>query len=98
MGLHIDVLGTEELFGAIASEIFNNISELASAVIAFAGITFSILVGEDGTGCLKHRLADEVLGGDHLQPFVLTAGFILNGSGNLRIGPSERKSKRRRHA
>ena len=85
MRLHVGVLGSEELLGAIARQVLDHVGELASAVIAFAGIAFGILVGEHRAGGFEHGFADEVLGGDQLEPFVLTALFVGDGFGDCGI-------------
>ena len=48
VGLDVDVLGAEELFGAVAGEVFDDVGELAAAVVALAGVAFGVFVGEDG--------------------------------------------------
>ena len=92
--LHVGVLGAEDLLGAVAGEVLDHVGELASAVVAAAGIALGVLVGEDRAGSLKHGVADEVLGGDHLEAFVLAEDFVFDGGGDLGIGLRERK----RHA
>ncbi len=72
--------------GAIAGNVFNDVGELAAAVVALAGIAFGVLVGEDGSGGLQHGAADEVFGGDHLEAFVLADDFVFDLCGDLRIG------------
>ena len=37
MWLHVDVIGAKEAFGAVASQVFDHVRELAAAVVAFAG-------------------------------------------------------------
>jgi hypothetical protein len=73
--LHVGVLGAEELLGAVAGQVLDDVGELAAAVVALAGIALGVLVGEDGAGGLEHGAADEVLRGDHLQAFVLADDF-----------------------
>ncbi len=46
MRLHVGVLGSEELLGALACQVLDDIHELASAVVALARVTFRVLVGE----------------------------------------------------
>ena len=83
--LHVGVLGSEELLGAVARQVLHHVGELASAVVALAGIAFGVLVGEHRAGGFEHGLADEVLRGDQLQPFVLAALFVGNGFCDCRI-------------
>ncbi len=88
--LHVGVLGAEELLGAIARQVLDHVGELASAVIALAGIALGVLVGEDRAGGFKHGLANEVLGGDQLQPFMLAALLVFDSLRNVRISFRQR--------
>ena len=56
--LHVGVLGAEQLLGAIAGQVLDDVGELAAAVVALAGIAFGVLVGEDAAGA--SRTASEV--------------------------------------
>ena len=85
MRLHVRKLGAEDLLGSGARQILDHIGVLAAAVVAASRIALGILVGEHRAGCLKHCLGDEVFAGDHLQPFVLAEGFVVNGGGNFGI-------------
>ena len=87
--LHVGVLGAEQLLGALDGQRFGDVHELAAAVVALAGVAFRVLVGQDRTGRLQHRLADEVLRGDQLEPGVLALDFVANGAGDLGIGLGE---------
>src|SRR3954466_9019529 len=73
--LHIGVLGAEELLGAIARKVFDDVGILATTVIALSGIAFGVLVREHRTHGFQHGFANEVFGGDQLQSFVLAAHF-----------------------
>ena len=88
--LHVGVLGAEDLFGAVAGEVLDDVREFATAVVAFAGIAFRIFVGEDRACGLEHGAADEVLGGDHLEALVLAGDFVGDGLGDGGIGFGER--------
>ena len=88
--LHVGMLGAEELLGAVAGQVLDDVGELAAAVVALAGIAFRVFIGEDGAGGLEHGAGDEVLAGDHLQAFVLAAAFVLDGGGDFGIDFSER--------
>ena len=94
VGLHVCMLGAEDLFGAIAGQILDDVRELATAVVAASGIAFRVLVGEDRACGLQHGLGDEVLAGNHLQALVLAEGFVFNGGGYLGVG----LGKGKRHA
>jgi hypothetical protein len=49
VGLNVGVLSAEESLQALAGHFFDAIDELAAAVIAPAGVTFGIFVGQYGT-------------------------------------------------
>ena len=67
MRLHVGVLGAEELFRAIASEILDDVDELATAVVALAGIAFGVLVRENAAGRFQNGFGGEVLARDQFQ-------------------------------
>ena len=90
MRLHVGVLGAEELLGAVASQVLDDVDELAAAVIALAGIAFGVLVGEDAAGGFQHGFGGEVLAGDQFQPAVLALDFVLDGFVNLGVDDGER--------
>ena len=87
--LDIGKLSREDLPGTIARQILHHVGVLTTTVVAASRITLGIFVGEHGAGGLEHRLGDEVFAGDHLQAFVLTEGFVVNGGGNFRVGLSQ---------
>ena len=91
MGLHVGVFRAKKFLGPLPRQIFHDVGKLAAAVVAFAGIAFGILVGEDRAHGFEHGFADKVLGSDQLQAFMLAANFVIDGSGNLRIGFVERE-------
>ncbi len=76
MGLHVGVFGAEDLLGAIAGEVLDDVGELAAAVIALAGVAFGVLVGEDRAGGFEDGFADEVFRGDQFEAFMLAAGLV----------------------
>ena len=85
MRLHVGMLGAKKLLGAVARQVLDDIGKLAAAVIAFAGISFGILIGKHRASCFEHGFADEVFRGNQFQSFVLAAGFVVDRGGNLRI-------------
>src|SRR5262245_40982069 len=85
MRLHVDVIGVEELLGAIDRRSFDDVGKFTSSIIAFARITFGIFIGEDRTGGLEHSFGNEVLRRNQFEPLMLPAGFVLNRSENFRI-------------
>ena len=87
--LHVDVLAAEDLLGAVAGEVLDDVGVLAAAVVAAAGVALGVFVGEDGAGCLEDGFGDEVFAGDHLQALVLAEGFVVKGGGDVRVGLGE---------
>ena len=90
MGLDVDVIGVEELFGAGSGEVFDDVGVLAAAVVALAGVAFGVFVGEDGACGFEDGAADEVFRGDHLEAFVLAIDFIGDLGGDLGVGGGQR--------
>ena len=94
MRLHVGVLGAEQLLGALARQVFDDVGELAAAVVALAGIAFGVLVGEDAAGGFEDRFGGEVLAGDQFELRVLALGFMLDRLVDLGIdfgqGPRHR--------
>jgi hypothetical protein len=80
------MIAAEDLLGAIASEVLNNVSVFATAIVAAAGVSLGIFVGKDRTGCLKDSFRDKVLAGNHLKPLVLAEGLVVKSCGNFRVG------------
>ena len=92
--LHIGMLGAKDLFGTVARQVLHHVGVFAAAVVAASRVALGIFVGENGAGRLQHSLRDEILAGNHLQPFVLAEGFMVNGSSNFGVG----LGKGKRHA
>ena len=81
--LHIGPTCTIQLFGAFDGDGFALVHHLATAVVAFAGIAFGILVCHDGAHGFHHLVTHEILGGDQLYTFCLTFPLLLNEIENL---------------
>jgi hypothetical protein len=86
------MLGAEELLGAVAGEVLDDVGVLAAAVVAAPRDAFSIFIGEDRAGRLEDCFRDEVLAGDHLQPLVLANGFVVDSGSHFGVGLGEGKS------
>ena len=83
--LNVDVLGAEELLGAVAGEVLDRVHELASAVVPPAGISLGILVGEDRSDDLHDALGDVVLRGDQFEGVGLAILLLLADSPDLGV-------------
>ena len=90
MRLHVDVLGAEKLFGAVAGQVLHHVGEFAAAVVALAGIAFGVLVGEDAAGGFENGFGGEVFAGDQLNLTVLALRFFENELVNGGIDFGER--------
>ena len=95
--LHVDVLGVEELFGAIASQVFDHVGEFATAVVALGGIAFGVLIGKDAAGGFQNRFRDEVLAGDQLDLRMLPLGFPADRIIDFGVNLRERTGHRFKH-
>ncbi|KAF5052325.1 hypothetical protein DSECCO2_409870 [anaerobic digester metagenome] len=85
VGLHVRVLGAEELFDAVAGEVLRLVVELAPTVVTLPGIALGVLVGHDRAHGLEHGTAHEVLGGDKLEPVHLAEPLALDDPRNFWI-------------
>ena len=83
--LDVCVLRPKEFTHPVARQVLHDVVELATAVVAFAGVALGILIGHDGAHRLENRLADDVLGGDQLQPVDLTQALVLDDACDFRI-------------
>src|SRR3569832_2220894 len=86
MRLHIGEGTVEQTAGAVDRELLGDIDEFAAAIVAAAGITFRVFVGEDRALRLEHGAADDVLRRDQFDLVLLTGQFLSDSRGNLRIG------------
>ena len=101
MRLHIGIIGTEQLLGALDRQLFGLVDIFAAAVVAFCGVTFGIFVGQYGTLCLQDSRAGVVFGGDQFDVLFLTTFLCPDGREQLIVNishlvNSERKRKRPR--
>ena len=88
MGLHVGVLRAEQLLGAVARQVLDDVGKLAAAVVALARISLGVLIGEHRARGFEHGFADEVFRGDQLQ--------ALRAGGGLRYRWQRRSADRLR--
>ena len=81
--LHIGVGGTKQRLGALDRQILSLIHILAAAIVALAGITFRVLVGQRCALRLHHTGAGVVLRGDQLDMLFLATLFLADSGENL---------------
>src|SRR5579872_4238490 len=79
------MLRPEKLFCPVPRQVLHHITELASTVVALAGISLGVLVGEYRAHRLEDSFADKILRSDQLQSFVLPPHLVINGSRDRRI-------------
>ena len=85
MGLHVGVVGVEQLLGAIAGDFLDLIDELAAGVIPPARIPLGVFVRQHAAHRLQDGRAGVVFAGDHFQAIALAADFADNGGPDLRV-------------
>ena len=90
MRLHVGVLGAEQLLGALDGERFRDVDELAAAVVALAGISLGILVGQDRALGFENRAADVVFRRDQFDVALLARQLAGDGGVNFGIQLAER--------
>ena len=84
---------SEKFRNPFNSKGFGDVHILAAAVIAPAGQSFRVFVGEHRALRFEHRLAHDVLGRDQLNLIALAAELLRNSVRDLRIGLCERRGK-----
>ena len=82
--LDIDIFCAKQLFSAVNRQLFNNINVFTATVVAFAGIAFSVFVGQLRTLGFHNGTADVVFRGDQLDVVLLALVFL--GDGCCQIG------------
>ena len=83
--LEVGVLCTEELFRTCIADLLCDVDDFAATVIALAGITLGVLVGESRTECSEHRWRCEVLTRDQLEVRPLSLQLLEQDICDLRI-------------
>ena len=76
--LHVGIFCMEEFLGTVNGDLFGLVHDFAAAIVSFAGIAFSVFVGQAGSHGLHHFGADEVFGCDEFDSAELAAVFFLN--------------------
>ena len=85
VGLHVDVIGAEQLPGPVASQVFDHVDVFAAAVIAAAGVTFGVFVRQHAADGLHDRRAGVIFTGDHFQAVFLPLDFFGDGGPDFGI-------------
>ena len=82
VGLHIRPGRAKQLLGPLNRQGLNRIHVLTTAVVALAGQTFGVLVGEDRALGFHHRPRREVLASNQLQVALLPLQLLLDQATN----------------
>src|SRR5690606_4068392 len=75
----------EEFLESVDRDLLDLVDELASAVVALAGVTLGVLVGEDAALGLERGDGSEVLRRDHLEGRLLPVELGIEQCSDLRI-------------
>ena len=89
VGLHVGVVGAEELAGPLARYLFDYVHMFAAAVKAPSGIAFGVFVCEMAADRLHYRGGSEILAGNELDMVALALEFLLHYGKNLLVGASK---------
>src|ERR1700733_7737364 len=90
MWLHIGKFAAEQFLCARDRQFFDDIDAFAPAIVAAAGIAFSVFVCEHRALRFQHCARDDVFRRDELNIVLLSPKFFIDGASNRRIGFPER--------
>ena len=87
--LEVDVqvrdLGAEELLGAGDADLLGAVDLRAAPVVATAGVSLGVLVGQGRPECCEDRRRGEVLAGDELEAPAQAAELVEHDRGDLGV-------------
>ena len=86
VGLDVCKFAAEQFLRPVDRQRFHDIRIVAAAVIALAGISLCVFVGEHATGSFQHGLAGNVFTRDQFDLVLLALQFVGDGARDLRIG------------
>ena len=89
MWLDVGVIAAEQLTGTFAGDFFHHVHGVAAAVVAFAGITFGVLVGQARAHGGHHGGADDVFGSNQLNIAAFPVKFLPDGGAYLGVEPGD---------
>ena len=84
MGLHIDIIDTEELFGAFNRQLFSRVNIDTTGVVALARVALGVLVGHHAAGGGHNGGRGVVFGGD--EEDVRALALLLGGDSRGYLG------------
>ena len=85
VGLYVGIFGAEEAAGPLDGNALHLVDKLAAAIIALAGQSLGIFVGEHAAHGGHHRRGDNVFAGNQLNVLALANQLPAHGGGNVGI-------------
>src|SRR4030095_6420988 len=85
VGLDIGVVDAEQRLRPFDGELLNLVDDLLTLVVAPAGITLGVLIGQYGSGRFKNGPGDVVLARDQADFLCLPATLRVDQPGDLRV-------------
>ena len=85
VGLHVGMLGAEELLGPLAGDVLHHVHIFAAAVEAPAGVALGVLVRQVAARGLHHSGGGEILAGDELDVVALALQLLGHGGEDLLV-------------
>ena len=85
VGLHVGEFRAEQLLGALAGELLDDIDLFAAAVVALARIAFGVFIRKDAAHGLHDGRTREVLRSDQLDGIALARKLGGDGGGHLGV-------------
>jgi hypothetical protein len=86
MRLDVDVIGAEQLLGAVTRQVLGDIDELAAAVVPFSRVPLGVFIREHGARGLHDGFGSVVFAGDKLKIHPLSILFQPDGLPEFGIG------------
>ena len=83
--LYVGVLRAEELFRPLNGQIFHLVHALAAAIVALAGITLGVFIGENRSHGRHDSRRDQILRGDQFNISSLAGQLFLHGTAQFRV-------------
>ena len=87
MRLHVGIIRAEQGLGALDGQHLGLIDIFTAAIIALAGVTLGVFVGQHRALGLQHSRAGVVLRGNQFDMVLLPALFFPDGRGYLVVEP-----------
>ena len=86
--LDVGMIAAEQLLDALARQVFHDVHVLTAAVIALAGQTFGIFIGQVAARRCHHRGGNEIFARDQLDIVPLAVEFLFHRLVHFGVGVS----------